>query len=117
MDLSPQWVPHLQGEGLEAVHWSSVGSPRASDDTVMGWARGAGHVVFTHDLDYPALLAATNADGPSVLQLRDQDVLPEAVGERVVEVTRTHADALRRGAVVSVDSASARVRVVPIRRT
>lgn len=32
-------------------------------------------VAFTHDLDFSALLAATQATGPSIIQVRAEDVL------------------------------------------
>ena len=80
----------------------------------MGWAREHGHVLFTHDLDFSALLAMTQAAGPSVLQVRTQDVLPEAIGDHVVQVLHTHGAALERGAVVTIDETTARVRILPI---
>jgi predicted nuclease of predicted toxin-antitoxin system len=43
----------------------------------MAWARENGHVVLTHDLDFGTLLALTRANGPSVVQVRAQDVLPQ----------------------------------------
>ena len=116
MNLAPSWVGFLQGEGFEAVHWSVVGDPRASDAAIMEWARRGGYMVFTHDLDFSALLAATGATGPSVIQVRAQDVLPEAIGTDVVSVLRMHAAALEQGAIVSVDKVTSRVRVLPIRQ-
>jgi predicted nuclease of predicted toxin-antitoxin system len=50
MNLAPSWVVFLQEERFEAVHWSTVGDPRARDITIMEWARRGGYVVFTHDL-------------------------------------------------------------------
>ena len=82
---------------------------------IMEWARRGGYVVFTHDLGFSALLAATEATGPSVLQVRTQDVLPEAIGGYVVQVLLTHREALEQGAIISVDMVSSRVRVLPIR--
>ena len=116
MNLAPRWVGFLQEEGFEAVHWSTVGDPRASDATIMEWARRGGYVVFTHDLDFSALLAAADATGPSVLQVRTQDVLPEAIGRDVVRVLRMRSEALEQGAVVTVDEVASRVRVLPLRR-
>ena len=116
MNLSPGWVGFLRENGFEAVHWSTVGDPRASDTTIMTWARENGRIVFTHDLDFSALLAATEAAGPSVVQLRSQDIMPEAVGDDVLRVLRQHGAALEAGAIVTLDRASARVRVLPIRR-
>ncbi|MGE5237443.1 MAG: DUF5615 family PIN-like protein [Chloroflexota bacterium] len=60
MNLSPEC---LASEGLEAVHWSSVGVSSASDKGLMAWAKSGEHIVLTHDLDFGAILAATNADG------------------------------------------------------
>jgi len=56
MNLSPEWVGFLQSAGHEAIHWSTVGNPRAEDDEIMAWARAQKHVVFTHDLDFGTLL-------------------------------------------------------------
>jgi predicted nuclease of predicted toxin-antitoxin system len=55
-------------------HWSLVGDPRAKDSVVMAWALEDGHVLFTHDLEFGTLLALTRANGPSVIQVRAQDV-------------------------------------------
>ena len=84
MNLSPTWVRFLEENGFEAVHWSTIGEPNATDAVVMARAREQGFVVITHDLDFSALLASTDAIGPSVIQLRTQDVLPDAIGSGVV---------------------------------
>jgi len=117
MNLSPTWVRFLEENGFEAVHWSTTGEPTAADAVIMAWARDRGFVVVTHDLDFSALLASTDAVGPSVIQVRTQDVLPEAVGSDVVRVLREHRTALDEGAIVSIDELASRVRVLPIRRT
>src|SRR5436309_11549063 len=88
MNLSPIWVRFLTDEGFDAVHWSQIGDPRAEDPTIMQWARSNDHVVFTHDLGFSALLAAGGQDSPSVIQVRSQDVMPEAIGADVVGVLR-----------------------------
>jgi predicted nuclease of predicted toxin-antitoxin system len=116
MNLSPAWVGFLQQEGFESLHWSTVGDPKATDAAIMEWARRSGHVVFTHDLDFSAILATTAATGPSVIQVRTQDVLPDAIGRDVVRLLRTYAPALERGAIVTIDKIRSRVRVLPIRR-
>ena len=116
MNLSPTWVRFLEENGFEAVHWSTTGAPTATDAVIMAWARERGFVVVTHDLDFSALLASTEALGPSVIQVRTQDVLPDAVGADVVRVLREHRAALDEGAIVSIDELASRVRVLPIRR-
>jgi predicted nuclease of predicted toxin-antitoxin system len=114
MNLSPKWVGFLEQEGFHAVHWSTVGDPRATDAAIMSWARHNAFVVFSHDLDFSALLAATQATGPSVVQVRTQDVMPEAIGRDVVRVLRLRAADLEQGAVVSIDKVTSRIRVLPV---
>ena len=114
MNLPPRWVEVLQGHGIDSVNWTTVGDPRATDREIMEWARAHEHVVFTHDLDFGALLAMTHATGPSVVQVRTQDVLPEAIEALIVKVLTDYRDALQRGAIVSVDQVLARVRILPI---
>lgn len=70
MNLSPEWVDFFRKENLEAVHWSQIGDPRASDTEIFNYAKANDFVVFTHDLDFGAILASTNANAPSVIQAR-----------------------------------------------
>ena len=44
---------------------------------LLSYAKSKGYVVFTHDLDFGAILAATKADCPSVIQVRTQDISPQ----------------------------------------
>lgn len=81
----------------------------------MKWAADHGDTVFTHDLDFTTILALAGAKGPSVVQVRTQNVRPEAIGADVVRVLNTHRDALEAGAIVTIDELGARVRVLPIR--
>jgi predicted nuclease of predicted toxin-antitoxin system len=114
MNLSPEWVPFPEQAGFASAHWSQVGDPRASDAELMAWARTHCHVVFTHDMDFGALLAATRATGPSVLQVRVKDTMPSSVGADVVRVLHFRREALEQGALVTIDKIHSRVRVLPI---
>src|SRR5947209_8617871 len=114
MNLSPDWVPLLVREGWHAIHWSTVGAPDATDRTIMDWAVANGYIVFTHDLDFGTTLALTHAHGPSVLQVRGQDVLPDHMGNLVVAALRQHEPDLASGALVVVDAGRRRVRILPI---
>lgn len=113
MNLSVEWIAELAGHGYAVVHWSAVGDPRAEDSTIMAWARTNGYAVFTHDLDFGTILALTHASGPSVLQVRGQNVLPEHMGPLVVAAFRQHEAALAAGSLVVVDERKSRVRVLP----
>ena len=113
MNLSPWWTEFLEGEGFVAVHWSSVGDPRAADSSLRRWAADHGFVLFTHDLDFGVLLALTHASSPSVVQARLQDPSPEIIGRDVVRVLRLREEALQLGAWITIDKAKERVRVLP----
>ena len=114
MNLSPEWAPALQRHGWEAVHWSDVGDPRSSDKTIMDWAVAHHYVVFTHDLDFGTMLALTHDGGPSVLQLRAENVLPDHLTDSVIAALTQHEADLSSGALVVVDESRSRVRVLPI---
>ena len=113
-NLSPDWADWLTSQGWPAVHWSTVGDPKATDETLMAWAHGHQQVVFTHDLDFDTLLALTNADGPSVIQLRAQDVFAEHLGKFLLAALTQHAELLEKGALIVVDESQARARVLPL---
>jgi predicted nuclease of predicted toxin-antitoxin system len=71
MNLPPAWSQTLQAAGYDAQHWSEIGAPNAPDEVVLSWARSNGAILFTHDLDFGAILAHSNEVGPSVVQLRE----------------------------------------------
>lgn len=116
MNLSPRWVEAFRHSGWAAEHWSTVGDPRAPDAEVLAYARREGFVLFTHDLDFGAILAAGGADGPSVIQMRTQDVTPDACGALLGEVIQNHRTELEAGALVVVQQDRLRIRVLPLER-
>ena len=114
MNLSPEWLPLLSSHGFDAVHWSRIGAPNSPDAEIMQWARTNGHVVFTHDLDFGVLLAHSHDGKPSVVQVRTQDVTPSHLGPVILSVLRAHETILSLGALITVDEARARVRILPL---
>lgn len=114
MNLSPDWVSTFEANDLQAVHWSTIGDARAPDAEIMEYARANDFVVFTHDLDFGTLLAFTHTNGPSVIQIRAQDVMPAALGKRLISILKQQQTALENGALITIDEAKARVRVLPI---
>jgi predicted nuclease of predicted toxin-antitoxin system len=114
MNLSPEWGPVLEQAGWKAVHWSNLGSFHAADSEIMAWAKQNDCVVFTHDLDFGTMLALTQADGPSVIQVRTQDVTPAAIGKLVTNALRQFQAELERGALIVVDEAKVRARILPL---
>ena len=115
MNLSPLWVTVFENEGLEAIHWTDVGDPRAPDSEIMRWARDHGYTVFTHDLDFGALLAASRHDSPSVIQVRCQNVTPNYIGNCVLSALAQFKQHLKEGALISINEKNARVRILPLK--
>jgi predicted nuclease of predicted toxin-antitoxin system len=114
MNLSPLWVQFLSDCGYLAVHWSDVGAVCSADSEILDYAAAHDFVVFTHDLDFGALLAAQKARGPSVIQLRAQDVLPAAAGDAVLRAIEAALAQLEKGAFVTVDLFRQRIRLLPM---
>ncbi len=113
MNLSPEWVNVLEQHGLYAAHWREIGDPRASDNTIMAWARENGYIVLTQDLDFGTLLATTNVRGPSVIQVRAKDVMPQTLGELLVKIIYQHKSTLEKGVLITVTQDRVRLRTLP----
>ncbi len=116
MNLSPDWEAYLLQHGHDAIHWSRVGNSNDPDSEILSKAKSEGWTLMTHDLDFGAILAATDWNSPSVLQVRTQDVSPDVLGPTVLQAITQFADAIAAGALVSIDENAARVRVLPIGR-
>ena len=116
MNLSPRWVETLTDAGIEAVHWSSVGAITALDSEIMSYARSNGYIVLTHDLDFSAILAATQGNKPSVVQIRAENIRVEAIGKQVILALRQMETELQEGALLTLDANRTRLRVLPLQR-
>ena len=105
----------LNAAGIEAHHWSLLGDRNAPDSTIFEFARRNGAVVLTADLDFGTLLAGTRSGKPSVIQLRLPKVsLEKALESTLRTLTRFGAE-IEAGAIVSIDAATTRVRILPLR--
>jgi predicted nuclease of predicted toxin-antitoxin system len=114
MNLSPRWAPLLEAAGLKAVHWSAIGPSNASDVHIMAFAKAENYVVLTYDLDFSAILAATQGDKPSVVQIRAADVSPDVIGPLVIDALRQMETTLDNGALLTIDLQRTRLRLLPL---
>ena len=89
-------------------------APDAPDEEIFHHARTGQFVLLTQDLDFSAMLGISGGLGPSIVQIRADDIAPDAIGERIVLALRRHQKELECGAIVSVDSFRSRVRVLPL---
>lgn len=117
MNLSPQLVTFLKKNGFQTIHWAEVGDPRAADYTIMDWARKNDYWVITNDLDFGDILAATDALCPSVIQVRTQDVSPNHLTPILIPVLNEYKIHLEEGALITVDEARSRIRMLPIKQS
>lgn len=115
MNLSPRWVDTLADAGFDAAHWSILGAVNAPDSEIMAYASQSTYVVLTHDLDFGAILAATNDVKPSVVQIRAEDLRPAVIGKQICTAPRQMAVELEDGALLTIDPARTRLRLLPMR--
>lgn len=114
MNLSPRWVNFFAAANIEAVHWSAIGAASAADSEIMAYAASGGFTIFTHDLDFGAILAVTHAGKPSVVQIRGGDVIPDAVAAPVISALRTLSGDIEKGALITIDPHKTRLHLLPL---
>lgn len=99
MNLSPRLAPFLAEAGFDAMHWSDVGERGATDEAI----------------DFGAILAATGRVRPGVIQIRSDDLTPERLAPSIINALRLMAEQLQAGALLTIDPARARLRLLPLR--
>ena len=108
MNLSPTWVDRLNKASFRAVHWSVVGRMDAADSEIMAYAA-------KHDLDFSAILAATQGTKPSVVQIRAENLSPAAIGDPLIAALQQMTPDLVAGALLTVDPGRTRLNLLPLR--
>ena len=116
MNLSPTWVGFFDEHGILSVHWSRIGRANDPDTLIFEYARQNDFIVFTNDLDFGTILAATNARFPSVFQLKSQELLPQFIGKQVVQCLTNYQHYLLEGSLVTFDTIKTRLRILPLHR-
>ena len=114
MNLSPQWVAFFKQNGIESVHWSSIGDGKDNDSLIFEYARNNNYIVFTNDVDFGIILAATNSHAPSVFQIKTQNLIPKFVGQKVLSCLYDFEEEFKQGALIILNNAKSRVRILPL---
>ncbi len=114
MCLPPQLAAGLKAAGHEALHWSSIGDPKAMDLSILEWSKANSCVIITHDLDFGDLLFASKDHAPSVIIVREKDTHADEILEPVLRVLAQFEQELRIGALVAMTKHVARVRKLPL---
>lgn len=118
MNMSPMWVTYLQSLDIVAdvQHWASIGAVDAQDADILAFAVKNEWIIFTRDLDFGKLLAFSNDNKPSVIQLRLPDARPEVCGSHVLRTLCAVEHNLRGGAIVTIHEKMAKVRILPMQQ-
>jgi predicted nuclease of predicted toxin-antitoxin system len=117
MNLSPSWIGYLSSNRIEAAHWSSLGAVDATDREIMAFADQNEYIVLTQDLDFSAILAATQNSRPSVVQIRADNLALDQIGPSLVAALRQLQAELEKGAILSIDQWNrVRMRLLPLSR-
>ena len=115
MNLSPLWVQFFENQNIMAQHWATTGNANDPDTIIFEYARHNGFVVFTNDLDFGAILAATNANFPSVFQLKSQELMPSRIGNAVFTCLLRYEPYLNSGCLITFDTLKERIRILPLK--
>jgi predicted nuclease of predicted toxin-antitoxin system len=113
MNLSPEWTDFLNDSQIASVHWSAIGKADAPDADIVEYALQFHYIVLTQDLDFGAILSATNARRPSVVQIRAGRVHPSSLGVQVLTALRELETDLHQGAFVTIEPERTRLRLLP----
>ena len=114
MGVAQSTLAWLLDKGHDAIHLREQGLCRFSDSDITEKARKEGRIIITFDLDFGDIMAASGGTAPSVIILRLDDQRPQQVNSRLMQVLEESSDALRKGAIISVDERRHRVRMLPI---
>ncbi len=114
MNLSPIWCEVFRKYGWDATHWSEIGNKAASDSEIFIYAAAHQYIIFTHDLDFSVLLALSSETGPSVIQIRTTDTMPDKIENLIINSVKKYEELLVQGALISIDKLHSRIRVLPL---
>lgn len=114
-NLSNRFRGALESAGHRVVYWLDVGKAGAPDEQVLAWARENDFRLVTADLDHGAILAATRAASPSVIQIRAKSLRPERVVPLLIVAIAQCAVELEAGAFVVLEADGTRIRRLPLR--
>ena len=60
------------------------------------------------------MLALSQESGPSIIQVRGQNILPESISNVIINVLHQYDMEIRSGALIVVDESRTRIRILPL---
>ncbi len=115
-DMGVAWsvVEWLRRLNHDAVHLRELNLMRLPDDEICVKAEKEGRIILTFDLDFGEIVSASGMKIPSVISFRLRNTRALHVIERLEKVLKDSADALQKGAIISVEESRHRIRTLPI---
>lgn len=114
MPLSPGLAVWLAQQGHDALHALETGLDRASDEVIVERARNEQRVVVTADLDYPRLLALTQAEGPGLILFRGGNYSEQEAVDRLRRALETIPREELPNSIVVIEKGRIRRRRLPL---
>ena len=115
-DMGVAWsvVEWLRRLNHDAVYLRELNLIRLPDDEICVKAEKERRIILTFDLDFGEIVSASGKKIPSVISFRLRNTRALHVIERLEKVLNDSADALQKGAIISVEESRHRIRTLPI---
>jgi len=114
MGISPRTATYLAELGYDATHLMNENLETASDTEIINIALDEKRTILTHDLDFGKLLATSGAKSPSVIVFRLTNMRPDNVNKFCKIIIDRFADAIEKGAILSIGDKRIRCHQLPI---
>ena len=113
-DLGYSTVKHLRLLGWDVIHTIDVGMERATDKSIIDYARTEGRFCVTLDSDFHSIIALANVASPSVIRIRQEGLKGIDAAELLERIYPQIDNDLSKGAFVTVTEKALRIRRLPI---
>ncbi len=115
MPVSPRLEAWLVSRGHDAVHATSRGLDRATDEELLDLAVAEGRVIVTADTDFPQLLALSRQASPGVILFRGGNHSAAEMQGLLERVLAAVPEATLAVSICVVDQLGIRCRKLPTR--
>lgn len=116
MGIAQSTVKWLSDQGNNAGHVRNLNMHKASDEEIVAKAKQEGSIVLTCDLDFGDIMAVTGEKSPGIIIFRLANSRPDNINKRLQQVLQESSVALNDGALIIVEDARHRVRLLPVER-